>query len=370
MRVLEVFGEPISNGGQESFIFNVLKHIDMKDLKLDFYTPYYCDNDQYKELIKAYGGELVEENLAFTPGKSRHNIIVPLKRYLMTKTYDVVHIHSGSMSVLAYAAKASSECGVGSIIVHSHCTGLGNSLKYRLTKTYMAYLFNRFPTRFCACSKDAGERMFPTSIVRERLQIIRNGIELERFRYNESVRKSYRKRLGVDDDTLVLGHVGRFSLQKNQMFDLELMRCLKRKSLKCKLILIGDGELKKELLNQVDLMGLGQDILFQGVVTNVQDYLQAMDVFILPSLFEGLGIVGVEAQAAGLPTIVSEYVPKELQLTDHIWFEPLNSVEKWVERIRTIADHSRTYMSDIEILRDKGYSIEQTASDVRDLYFS
>lgn len=368
MRVLEVFGEPVASGGQESFIFNVLKNIDRTDLVLDFFTPYFCSNEEYLQLIEVCGGKLICAGLPFLPGKSRRNIIQPLRECLSRSRYDAVHIHSGSTTVLAYGAYAAHLCRVPNIIVHSHCTNIDN-LKYRLTKRYAAYFFRRYPTAFCACSYEAGEAKFPPHILREQLQVINNGIDLDRFAFRQDVRAEYRRKLEIGESAILVGHVGRFSEQKNHRFDLEILRELKHLSpgTEFQLLWIGEGELDAELRRLTKETGLEDSIIFQGVVSNVNDYLQAMDVFILPSLFEGLGIVGVEAQAAGLPVFASNSVPKALGLTESVRFLPLDSAELWARQILDNCHERKP--ENTQALASKGYSIRDTAAAVRALYF-
>lgn len=368
MRVLEVFGEPIASGGQESFIFNVLNNIDRTGLVLDFFTPYFCSNEEYQQLIEDCGGKLICAGLPFLPGKSRRNIIPPLRECLTGSRYDAVHIHSGSTTVLAYAAYAAHLCGVPNIIVHSHCTNI-DSLKYRLTKRYAATFFRRYPTQFCACSYEAGEAKFPPDILREKLQVINNGIDLDRFAFRQDVRAEYRRKLGIGESAILVGHVGRFSEQKNHRFDLEILRELKRLSpgREFQLLWIGEGELEAELRRLTKETGLEESVIFQGVVSNVNDYLQAMDVFIMPSLFEGLGIVGVEAQAAGLPVLASDAIPRALGLTESVRFLPLDSPENWAEQVLKACRERKD--ENPQAIAAQGYSIRDTAAAVRNLYF-
>lgn len=335
---------------------------------LDFFTPYFCSNGEYRQLIEDCGGKLFCAGLHFLPGKSRRNIIPPLRDCLTKTRYDAVHIHSGSTTVLAYAAYAAHLCHVPNIIVHSHCTNI-DSLKYRLTKKYASLYFHRYPTQFCACSYEAGKAKFPPEILRNKLQVINNGIDLDRFAFQPDVRAEYRRKLGIEDPTILVGHVGRFSEQKNHRYDLEVLRELKSLALnmKFKLLWIGGGELETELRQLVKEMDLDDSVIFQGVVSNVNDYLQAMDVFILPSLFEGLGIVGVEAQAAGLPVLASDAVPKALGLTESVRFLPLDSAEQWARQILDKCHERKP--ENTKALAAQGYSIRDTAAAVRALYF-
>ena len=367
MNVLEVFGEPIASGGQESFVFNVLQNIDRTDLHLDFFTPYSCSNPHHEALIREYDGKLFCGGLPFEPGQKRAAIIPPLKDCLNAGRYDAVHIHSIRMSILAYAAYAAHACGVKNIIVHSHLAVKEGSLKYALQKAWCGFFFRRYPTRFCACSHEAGACRYPPEITEKRLQVIPNGIDLQKFRFRPETRQKVREELNIDEDTLLLGHVGRLAEEKNQTFDLAVLSLLKQKGEKVRLLLIGEGDREDELRRRADELSLSRDVIFQGVVTNVHDYLQAMDLFLLPSLREGLPVVGVEAQAAGLPVLTSDEVTREMNLTGRVSYLPLSDPAPWADTILTL--RGRRFPEDGRVLAAKGYDIRHTASLVRSLYF-
>ena len=368
MKVLEVFGEPIASGGQESFVFNVLQNIDRTDLQIDFFTPYSCSNPHYEALIREYDGRLFCGGLSFKPGQKRAGIIRPLQDCLSREHYDAVHIHSIRMSILAYAAFAANCCGVPNIIVHSHGTVTRKNLKYQLAKIYCSVFFLLFPTRFCACSRDAGICKYPAGIVKNKLQIINNGIDLDRFAFKPEIRSVFRKKLGIGENVLLIGHVGRLSIEKNHRFDLEILGELKKRNKRdVRLLWLGEGELEEELRQRIVERGLQKEVFFQGAVADVENYMQAMDITILPSLFEGLGIVGVEAQAAGLQVLASDRVPLELNITGGVQFLPIDQPELWADQILSV--RRRRFPEYNRILKEKGYSIQDSAALVRKLYF-
>ena len=365
-KILEAFGEPISHGGQEAFIFNVLRNINMEGLQMDFFTPYYCDNPSAEKLIREKGGDLFTTNVPFAPGKSRRNIVKPLRKILEQHAYDGIHIHSGSISVLALDAQTAASCHVPKIIVHSHCSGYFRNAKYRLTKAVMTPLLDRYPTNYLACSEEAGRWKFSKKVCKEKLQIVKNGIELSTFMYHPEIRQEYRKKLGIGKSTFLLINVGRFSFEKNQVFAVQVLQQVKKIIPDTRLLFIGSGELEAEIKDSVHQMGLDGDVIFTGNVSNVYDYLQAADVFVFPSRFEGLGIVGVEAQASGLPVIASDQVPAELNLTGNVKFLPLESPKEWADAVCSCRDMPR-YQS-LSVLREKGYDIRQTCQEIRQIY--
>ena len=268
-KILEVFGEPISHGGQEAFIFNVLRNIDMEGLQIDFFTPYYCDNPSAEKLIREKGGDLFTSDVPFAPGKSRRNIVKPLRKILEQHAYDGIHIHSGSISVLALDAQTAASCHVPKIIVHSHCSGYSRNAKYRLTKAVMTPLLDRYPTNYLACSEEAGRWKFSEKVCKEKLQIVKNGIELSTFMYHPEIRQDYREKLGIGKATFLLINVGRFSFQKNQVFAVKVLRQVKKVIPDTRLLLIGSGELETEIKDSIHQCDLEKDVIFTGNVSNV-----------------------------------------------------------------------------------------------------
>ncbi len=367
MNVLEVFGEPIANGGQESFVIQVLEHMDHDQFRVDMLTPYYCDNTLYREMVESLGGQIYSFGLEFEPGKSRFNIGDKLDAFLRKHDYDVVHVHSGSISVLAITAKYAARHGVPDIIVHSHCAAEKKTLRYRLTKAWFYQTMMRSPTHYCACSRVAGEWKYPKSIVERQMVILKNGVDPEKYAYDPDRRSRIRTELAIPDDAFVLGHVGRFSYQKNHAFLVEIFASVLQKRGDTYLILIGDGETRADVERQVKSLGIEDKVRFCGRVDNVQDYLQAMDVFVLPSRYEGLPLVGVEAQAAGLPVVTSTNVSEELAITDLTTFLPLDAPkDAWADEV--VKHEGQMRQDQSGRLREEGYDIRQTVAEIEKLY--
>lgn len=366
-RILEVFGEPIISGGQEAFVNNLVSNIDISGLLIDLYTPYYCGNEYYKKNVLKLGGNVFEENIPFTPGKSRKNIIKPFEKHLKSFHYDVVHVHSGSVSVLAYVAKTAKKCGVNRIIVHSHSPAEKETLKHIAIKILTKRTMQKCPTDFFACSVNAAEWKYPKNIVKNNITIIKNGINLERYVFDANVRSEIRNNLNIPEDAYVVGHVGRFSHEKNHKFLISVFAKLKKVINNAKLILAGDGDTIEEIKALVKEKEIEDCVSFLGNIPNVNEVMQAMDVFVLPSLYEGLPIVGVEAQAAGLAVIVSANVSDELKLTNSIQYVSIEDEQLWVNALVRIADEKPRYQN-TEKLAKAGFDIHATAELVRSVY--
>ena len=364
-RILEVFGEPIISGGQEAFAINVVKNFNEEGTVIDFYTPYYCGNGYYRSIVENKGGKVFEEGLPFTPGKGRENIFQPLVRHLKKNLYNVVHVHSGSLSVLALVSKAAHQCGVPKIVVHSHSPAEHESLHHLAAKMRYAGALKKYPTDYLACSKSAAAWKYPRKIAENKTIIIKNGIDLELYRPNDAIREEVRKKLGIAETTKVIGQVGRFSHEKNHEFSVKLLKQLLDRGNDVKLLLLGDGELRNDIERLVAESHLESFVLFTGNVTDVSGYMQAMDVMILPSLYEGLPLTGVEAQAAGLPLVVSSGVSEEINISGDVKRISLDSIEEWIRTIENAAVKRKDYS---EILRGKGYDIMQTVYEIRKVY--
>lgn len=368
MKVLEVFGEPISHGGQEAFVFSVLDKMDMTDLKIDFFTPYYSDNPRYEDMIRLKNGTLFAGNLDFSPGGSRRNIISPLKAILRDGKYDVVHIHSGSISVLSLAARAAKKMGVNKVIVHSHADGISKNLKYRISRIINSYNMNNYPDVYCACSLRAGEWKFSKRIVKNQLIIIKNGIDVDRFSFNKTIRDRIRMDYQIETNEILIGQVGRLSVQKNHLFTLKMFKELHLQANQYKLMFVGDGELRNEIEAFITDNGLDDYVILVGSVNNVQDYLSAMDVFVFPSLYEGFGIVAIEAEATGLPVIAANQLPKDMNVTGKVIFESLDDIDGWISDILSVDIANRT--DDTRSIVETKHDSSSVAKTVRDLYFS
>lgn len=369
IRVLEVFGEPISRGGQESYVMTALQHMDLSELHVDLFTPYYCDNQEYVQFVESNNGKVATGNMPFVVGGTRREVIPLFEKYLHDNKYDIVHIHSGSISILAYYAQVASKNGVRKVIVHSHSSGVKENVKHFFMKIYASRLFKKYVTDFCACSIEAAKWKFPKSVL-SRVRILNNGIKLDKFKYDPVVRKAMRVALEIDDDTLVLGHVGRFTYEKNQIFLIDVLKNYidKYPNRKVHLVLVGDGEEIIKVKQRAKALDVIEKVTFVGVSDRVNEYLQAMDIFLFPSLYEGLGIVGIEAQTAGLPVIASNKIPKMMKVTNNVVFINLSDIYSWCLYVEKYKCLNRN--DNYDVLKKKGYDVNDTAKAVQEMYFS
>lgn len=366
LRVLELFGEPISHGGQEAFAINVVNALD-SNYHIDFLTPYYEDNVAYKNIVEAKGGEIYALNLPFNPGGVKFAVEKPIKQFLNNHRYDIVHINSGSTFFLAVVCKVAKKTGVRKVIAHSHSSGEKENLKHVLIKKFAGYYFYRYADQICSTSLVAAKWKFPERLISDNLVIIRNGIDTEKFKFNSELRFKMRKKLGIADSTYVIGHVGRFTEEKNQLFLIDVFKQYSEINNDSLLIFVGEGELLYNAKQLVEKYELKDKVFFAGTTDHVENYLQAFDIFAFPSKYEGLGIAAIEAESTGLPVIASTNIPHEIKLTDSVKFISLNKgITTWISAINKFKSYKRTDGS--FLVEQAGYSLQNLKKQIQKIY--
>lgn len=358
MRVLVINTTAINKGGITNVIFNLARKIDKTDIVFDMLAP------------KAEFGSLVEEFCSFGGDvyivprsiKKAVQYIMAVKKLIKKNNYDIVHIHGNSHTVVLelLAAKLA---GCKTRIVHAHST---KCLDMRLHKA-MTGLFDKLCTHRVACGEDAGKFMFGE----KPFTVINNGIDLNAFLYNEASREIIRRKHNLDGK-FVIGHMGLFSENKNQTFLIDALEEILKTNKNYALLLVGDGETREKVCEKAKELGVSDSVVFAGFTDNPSGYLSAFDIFTLPSFFEGLPLVLVEAQASGLHSVVSDSVTTEADKTGNMSFLSLNQGAKvWAEEIMKYQDcANRQAVSEnaANILTEKGYSIETEAGKLLSFY--
>ena len=369
IRVLEVNVDDNGMGGVFSFVRNVIRGKD-DSLKIDIASLEPFENENNLAELNSYGSNV------YYVGRKGSQLIKQIGSFsklisLQHKCqYDCVHIHSDLSLKLFIYGLAFKVAGVKKILLHSHASGAeGNHLKL---KNYSQLLFGKslkyIGTDFLACSDLAGLWMYP-NLKPEKITVVNNGIDLDKFRYNAAERAEVRKRLGIDEN-FVVGHVGRFSNVKNHSYLIDVVNVTKDFVPNIKLLLVGEGPLFDEVKKKVDSLRLADYVLFYGSTNSVNSLYQAMDIFAMPSLREGFPIVGVEAQASGLPVFFSDRITKTAKLTDDVKYLSIddNSIDKWVTEIVQYKDYTRYDV--YQILKEKKFDISDTVKMLSDLYKS
>ena len=365
IRVLQVCGEPFAGGGQESYLMNMYRHIDRERVQFDFYTPFENRDPRMQREVLSLGGRLWASGFPFGENK-RSYFRRGLSAFLAEHSYPIVHIHSGSVYTLAAGAELARQSGADRVAVHSHCGGFDN-LRYRMARLWTRQKLLTYPTRYFACSHLAARWKFPPSIIRQgKYTVLKNAVDTAALRYDPALRQATRLQLGLADKPTI-GHVGRFALQKNHRFLIEAFHAFTELEPDAQLVLVGEGELVEETLAQVDALGLEDRVHYLGVRQDIPALMNAFDVLLLPSFFEGLPVVGVEAQAAGLPVVTSTGVTRELPLEELSTYLPLtDTAAQWARVVQRALTTPRRDTSAAMIAC--GYDVHTAAREMQKQY--
>ena len=370
MKVLEVNVDDVGLGGVYALVKSVIRN-KPEGLKLDIACIAAFENPNNIEALKRLGTDV------YYVGTTGPRWTRPAAYYkntlklLQDGGYDCVHIHGDVAYLLLIFARAARRAGVKKIILHSHAAGLDGGSR-RLKAVLHGLCQRALPgvaTDFAACSDMAAAWMYPGLDAR-RVAMIRNGIELERFAWDPVARARIRGELRLED-AFVVGHVGRFTYQKNHEYLLRAFAAMRSRIPNAKLLLVGEGVLFDETRARAEQLGVVEDVIFYGASYDVGALMQAMDLFALPSRFEGLPIVGVEAQAAGLPVLFSDRITRQAGITAHARFLPINedAVDKWGEAAQAVADGPGWDRNDdCEEVRKAGFTIQDTVRAFLALY--
>ncbi len=357
---------PDINNGVYRYIFNHMPYIDQNEYCFEFLTRNRQDLMATKE-YKQY--HFMIRSFQNTERESKNGLREEMMD-ILGSGYDAIHLHTSFWRGFLIEEVAM-ELQIPHVIVHSHSTGIDFTDEEERNKLLQihegykrAFDFNK-ATDVCACSRLAGEWLFGSQIPQEEIKILPNAIEVEKYHYQPKVRRKMREKLGIEN-RIVIGNVGRYCYQKNHRFLVRAFSKALEQNPKLFLILIGQGELEDGICAFVKELGIENSVLCLGWQANIEDYLQAMDVFCLPSLFEGFPISVIEAQAAGLPCFVADTVTREAGITDLVSFMPLDE-EIWCQALAGCrAEHSRERVD--ELIGKKGYDIKMAAGRLRELY--
>lgn len=315
MRVLQVIDDMGLNSGVSSMLLNYYRYIDHDKVNFDFMV-YNTVSDDVKEYCKRNHSRIYEvgplSGKTVLDGTLYKKVEGVMKRY--AKKYDVIHGHESNTAFIYM--KLAKKYGINHRIIHSHNAKGADGMVKKARNFILNHYGLKYVTDYCACSKKAAKYLYGTT---NHVNIINNAIDINKFRFQPEVRNRMRKKLGVED-MFVVGHVGRFAPQKNHGYIIDVFWQFHQKVQNSKLVLIGDGELMDMIKQKVNTLHLDGAVLFEGVQSNVNEYMQAMDAFVLPSMYEGLPVVCVEAQATGLSCIVSKEVTREIKITENVKF--------------------------------------------------
>lgn len=354
IRILCVFSR-LDRGGAESMCMNLYRHMDRTRVQFDFvkHTP---DIGVFEEEILALGGMIYE-----APKYRVHNHVQYCrwwKKHLSKHPeHRIIHGHYFTISPIYFEIVREYGCKT---IAHSHCTPPQSIYWYTKIKLQILKKIEAYADYCFACGHDAGKWLFP----HKEFTVLNNAVDTDRFAFNQLSREHLRTEFGLENAFLV-GTIGRITPQKNPDGMVEIVKSICTKRDDARFLWVGTGELENEAKAQVRAEGLEEKVIFTGVRSDIPEILSAIDAFILPSIFEGLPVVLVEAQAAGLTCFCSEAVTEEADITGLCHFLPLGQPDLWAEKILS-ADLTRKDTR--QAICDAGYDIHTTAQWLQDFY--
>ena len=349
-------------GGAEK----VARDIGMKACQAGFKVDYLV----FGEKVCAYESELENTGCRVihipAPSEGYIEYFKTLKSLMRANRYDIVHAHT--MFNCGWAMLAARLASVPVRIAHAHSAlNDGKSVIKQAYEYVMRRLILNNATDFIACGDAAGVRLFGKKAYEKSGRCILNGIDVDQFAFSKAARDRVRVELNWQD-AFVIGHVGHLAAVKNQTFLLRLRPKILKKRPNARLLLLGEGEDRPMLEQLICDMGLENDVIMTGNVSNVSDYLSAMDVFAFPSLYEGMPLSVVEVQANGLPCILSTGVPKDVYLTDLIQPIPLNNKTAWLSAICTAERHNSILYA--SVLNERGFDLQSVMKKFITIYES
>ena len=360
-RVLHVLGK-LNRGGAETMIMNIYRNIDRSKIQFDFviHTNEKCD---YNDEIIKLGGKIY--SVPHYIGRNHFKYKKAWNNFFNKYSeYKIIHGHIRSTA--AIYLKIAKKYGLVTI-AHSHSTASRGNKIEQFVKNIMQVPIRYIADYLFACSDEAGVWLFgKKSIKKENYKIVKNAIDVNKYIFDENNRNEMRKILNIENK-FVVGHVGNFTYPKNHKFLIDIFYQVQMENKNSILLLVGDGELRSHIEKQMIDLDIKDKVILTGVVKNVNDYMQAMDVFVFPSIFEGLGIAVIEAQAAGLPCVVADTIPDEAFITNLIKKISLNKGSQvWSDQILkyTKYDKRDTYKE----VCNHGYDICKTAKWLENFY--
>lgn len=362
IRVAEVVGKYIG-GGVEAVVLNYFSFINRDKIQFDFI----CDSDSTDipyEKIESMGGKVI----LIPPYQNIFKYQRELKKVLKEGNYKIVHSHINTLSI--FPLRAAKKVGVPIRIAHSHSTSNKKEWKKNLVKNILKPFSKVYANKYMCCSELAGRWLFGNKEYdKGTVYLLNNAIDLDKYKYDEKIRNSKRKELKIKPSTFVVGHIGRFVEQKNHRFLIDIFNEIHKKNNDSLLLLAGQGPLMDEMKEKVHNLGLDVNVQFLGQRNDANELYQAFDLFLLPSLYEGLPVVGVEAQASGNLCYLSNDMTKETKVLDSTVFMSLkSSAEEWANAILNDAKSYKKHDTKEEVSK-YGFNIEKEAKKLEEKYF-
>lgn len=360
IRILQVVND-MQRAGLETVIMNYYRSVDRDKIQFDF-LMHRPERSDYDDEIESMGGKIYRAPRLYPqhyPAYFKY-----MKEFFKEHPeYTIVHSHIDAMSYLPLLA--AKKAGIPVRIAHSHSTLIDKDFKLPL-KLFFRKMLPSVTTHFCTCGDKAGEFLFP----KKTCHWVPNAIDAKKFLYSKEIRSEKRKELNLSDE-LVIGHVGRFCYPKNHSFLIDIFSEICKIESNVKLMLVGVGEKMEEIQEKVKELNLEEKVVFLGKRTDVAELYQAIDLFLMPSLFEGVPVVGVEAQFAGVSCVFSDKVPTEVGFSEEVKFISLNkSAKEWAEEVVNVLRVSKERETKSKQQLESAYNIENAKKILEEYYMS
>lgn len=358
IRVLHIL-QRMEAGGTQALLMNIYRKIDRTKVQFDFLVVY-KEKQFYDDEIKEMGGHVYK--LSFREDLNLPKFQKNLAEFFMHHhEYKIVHCHAYTIGY--FCLKAAKKAGIPVRIAHSHNNETVHDIKY-LPKLFMQKIYTKNATDLFACSKEAGKYLFGN----KPFNVLKNAIDSQNFVADSNIKKEIKKELKLEGK-FVVGHVGRMHPQKNHDFLIDVFVEIKKKKPLAELILVGTGPLEEKIKRKVEEKGLSRCVHFLGNRKDMNRIYQAMDVFVFPSLFEGLGIVAIEAQVAGIPIVCSEGLPSESDITP-IYRKLLLSdgAKEWANVALEMSQTPQAHTNMLQYVIDAGFDMCSTAKYMEKYY--
>ena len=366
IRVLHILDE-LNTGGAERIVVSYFQNIDRDRFQWDFIITRYADPNKkglLEPIVEELGGKI------YRVTRKRKNYIKNITetaKIIKNGNYDIVHSHLDELS--AYYLSAAKKAGVPVRICHSHLAGADRGKAVELLCRYLKPKLEKTVTDRFACGIEAGKALWGAEAVADgNVHIMRNAIRTDKFYFNQAIRERVRTNLGIAD-RFVIGTVGRLSYQKNSTFLIEIMKELHKMQSTAILLIVGEGDQRTAMEDLVSRYELQDNVVFLGGRNDVNEIMMGLDAFLLPSRFEGLPIVLIEAQCTGLPCLVSDRVTREVKVNGNVRYLPIDNAEKlWAEESIIVSQKDKRENA-VSQIKEAGYEITTAAKDL-EIYYS
>lgn len=352
-------------GGAQTFIMNIYNNIDREKVQFDFVVIPEERKDLY-EVIESMGGHIFV--CPRYNGKNHFTYCKWWNEFFSEHPeYHVIHGHVRSTAAI-YLNIAKKHGLI--TIAHSHSTSNGKGIT-AIVKNILQFPIRNIADYLFACSDKAGIWLYgKKAIYKQNYKMIPNGVDLDRFAFNKTMREEMRRKLGINKQTFVVGHIGRFTEPKNHKYLIELFSILKRTNSDCCLLMVGSGELFDDIRTYCKELNIMDSVIMPGSCADTENFYQAMDVFVFPSLWEGLPVSVVEAQASGLNCLISDVITHDVDLTDLIHYIPLDKKDLWLAQIEKIQKEHRSAISPENMQKLQSFDSNAVAAQLQTFYIN